>query len=422
MTELKWRGLIKDIVPGTDSLLKSRPVAGYIGFDPTATSLHVGSLSQVMLLRLFQLCGHKPIVVIGGATGMIGDPSGKSEERSLLSEEEVRHNGECIRRQLTRFLDFDKGPTAAEVVNNYQWYREMNVLQFLRETGKHVTINYMMAKDSVRSRLDTGMSFTEFSYQLLQAYDFLWLFSHKNCRLQMGGSDQWGNITAGAELIRRMAGQDVYALTIPLITKSDGGKFGKTEAGNVWLDAAMTSPYKFYQFWINTPDHDAPHYLRVFTQLPKREVEAIEKEHNKVPHLRVVQKRLAEELTAMVHSRADLDSAARASEILFGRAAKEQLASLDEQTFLEVFEGVPQFQIAASELDGEANVVELLATKTKVFPSKSEVKRTLKEGGLSVNKDRIGSEDHVIGRSDLLNERYLLVQKGKKNFYIIKAH
>lgn len=421
ITELKWRALVKDMVPGTDKLLKSKPVSGYIGFDPTSTSLHVGSLSQVMLLKLFQMSGHKPIVVIGGATGMVGDPSGKSEERNLLSEEEVRHNSECIRRQLERFLEFGKGASSAEMVNNYEWYREMKILDFLREIGKHLTINYMLAKDSVKSRLDTGISFTEFSYQLFQAYDFLWLFGHRNCRLQMGGSDQWGNITAGVELIRRMTGQESYGLTIPLITKADGGKFGKTESGNIWLDPALTSPYKFYQFWINTSDDDAPHYLRVFTQLTKSDVEALDREHRKNPQHRVIQKKLAEELTALVHSKTDLEAVMRASEILFGKAAKEALASLDEKTFLEVFEGVPQFRLAASEVDGGINIIELVAAKTRVFPSKSEARRTLKEGGLSVNKDRIAADDHVIRKSDLLNNRYLLVQKGKKNYFIIKV-
>jgi tyrosyl-tRNA synthetase len=422
ISELKWRGLIKDMIPRTDELLKSKPVTGYIGFDPTATSLHVGSLAQVMLLRLFQKCGHKPIVVLGGATGMIGDPSGKSEERNLLSEDEVRHNGECLRRQLTRFLDFGSGPNAAELLNNYEWYRSMNLLHFLRDVGKHLTINYMVAKDSVKSRMDTGISYTEFTYQLLQAYDFLWLLGHKNCRLQMGGSDQWGNITAGTELCRRIAGQDVFGLTIPLITKADGGKFGKTETGNVWLDPKMTSPYKFYQFWINTPDHDAPHYLHVFTQLSKSDVSELEREHAKAPQQRLIQKRLAEELTVLVHSRQDLEAAARASEILFGKAAKDELAALDEQTFLDVFEGVPQFSIARADLNGGCNIVELLSTRTQVFASKSEVRRTLKEGGLSVNKERVGSDDRAIVTEDLLNQRYLLVQKGKKNYFIIKVH
>jgi len=421
LSELRWRGLIKDIIPGTEQVLKTPPVPGYIGFDPTATSLHVGSLSQVMLLRLFQQCGHKPIVVIGGATGMIGDPSGKSEERGLLSEEEVRHNGECIKRQLSRFLEFGKGPTDAEMMNNFEWYREVSLIDFLRDTGKHLTVNYMMAKDSVKSRLSTGISFTEFSYQLLQAYDFLWLFGHKNCRLQMGGSDQWGNITAGAELIRRMAGQDAFGMTIPLITKVDGSKFGKTEAGNIWLDPALTSPYKFYQFWINTPDEDAPHYLHVFTQLSKSQVASLERAHSKAPHERVMQKKLAEELTALVHSSADLEAAARASEILFGKAAREELARLPEKTFLEVFEGVPQFHVGVSEFDGGVNIIELTATQTKVFPSKSEARRAIKEGGLSVNKVRITDHDHKIQSDDLLNKRYLLVQKGKKNYFIIKV-
>lgn len=421
ISELKWRGLVKDMVPGTEELLKQAPVVAYIGFDPTATSLHVGSLAQVMLLRLFQRCGHKPIVLVGGATGMVGDPSGKSEERNLLTEAEIRTNSEAMKKQLERFLEFGDAPTDAEMVNNYDWFQDIGLLDFLRDTGKHLTLNYMMAKESVKSRLETGISFTEFSYQLLQAYDFLWLNQNRNCQLQMGGSDQWGNITAGGELVRRMTGNEVFGLTIPLIKKADGGKFGKTEAGNIWLDPQMTSPYKFYQFWINASDDDAPNYLRAFTGISQEEAEALEADHAKAPHERLMQKAVAEEMTRLVHSEDALQSAIQASGILFGKSTKEQLQQLDETTLLDVFDGVPQFDVSKDALSAGLNVIELTAEKTQVFNSKGEARRSIKEGGLSINKQRVGGEDHAVSSNDLLNSKYLLVQRGKKNYYLVVA-
>jgi tyrosyl-tRNA synthetase len=422
--ELEWRGLIHDIMPGTEEQLKKEMTTAYIGFDPTADSLHVGSFAQIMLLKRFQLAGHKPIALVGGATGMIGDPSGRSEERNLLDEQILQKNLEGIKQQLRKFLDFDSNaPNAAEMVNNYDWMKELSFLEFIRDVGKHITVNYMMAKDSVKKRIGEdsklGMSFTEFSYQLVQGFDFLWLNQHKNCKLQMGGSDQWGNITTGTELIRRKTGNEAFALTIPLVTKADGGKFGKTEAGNVWLDPERTSPYEFYQFWLNASDADAGQYIKTFTLLPKDEVDALIAEHTEAPHLRVLQKKLAEEITIMVHSREDLEKAIEASQILFGKGTTESLAALDEKTFLSVFKGVPQFPVNRHDLTSGINTADLLAEKTQIFPSKGELRRTVQGGGLSINKNKISDPDLLITAKDLLNGKYLLVQKGKKNYFVI---
>jgi len=423
--DLKWRGMIHDMMPGTEEQLKKEMTAAYIGFDPTSDSLHVGSFAQIMLLKRFQMSGHKPIVLVGGATGMIGDPSGKSQERNLLDEEALNRNLEGIKTQLMRFLEFEKGENKAEVVNNYDWMKEQSFLSFIRDIGKHITVNYMMSKESVKKRIGeeskVGMSFTEFSYQLVQGYDFYWLYKNMNCKLQMGGSDQWGNITTGTELIRRKEGGEAFALTIPLITKSDGGKFGKTEQGNVWLDKKYTSPYKFYQFWLNVSDEDAEKYIKVFTLLSKEEIEQLIKNHQEAPHLRLLQKRLAEEITVMVHSREDYDAAVDASQILFGNATFDALAKIDEETFLSVFEGVPQFELSKNDLLKGLNIVDLLAEKTQVFPSKGELRRTIQGGGLSVNKEKVTEADALIDGKQLLNNKYLLVQKGKKNYFIIKA-
>lgn len=413
--------MIHDIMPGTEDQLKKEMTTAYVGIDPTADSLHIGHLVSVMMLKHLQVAGHKPILVIGGATGMVGDPSGKSEERNLLDETTLRHNQACLHRQLTRFLDFDAAkPNGAEIVNNYDWTKEFSFLGFLRDVGKHITVNYMMAKDSVKKRLETGLSFTEFSYQLLQGYDFLWLYRNKQCRLQMGGSDQWGNIVTGTELIRRMEGGEAYALTCPLITKSDGGKFGKTEEGNVWLDPARTSPYKFYQFWLNVSDADAGKYLRIFTMLTREAIEALEEQHSEAPHERILQKRLASELTILVHGEEPLEKAMAASEILFGKGTTETLQQLDEETFLSVFEGVPRFDINRSQLQEGIEIVTLLAEATAIFASRGEARRTLKENGLWLNKTKI-SEGFQVTEANLLNNKYLLVQKGKKNYFLITA-
>jgi tyrosyl-tRNA synthetase len=424
--ELKWRGMVHDVMPGTDEQLDSELTSAYLGIDPTADSLHIGHLVGVMVLKHFQLAGHKPIALIGGATGMIGDPSGKSEERNLLDEPTLRHNQECIQKQLAKFLDFKtNAPNAAVLVNNYDWMKEISFLDFIRDIGKHITVNYMMAKDSVKKRLSVeskdGMSFTEFTYQLVQGYDFLWLYQNMNCKLQMGGSDQWGNITTGTELIRRKVSGEAFALTVPLITKADGTKFGKTEQGNVWLDPERTTPYQFYQFWLNASDEDAERYIKIFTALPKNDIDALVAEHKVAPHARVLQKKLAEEVTILVHSKEDYKMAVEASQILFGKGTAEQLRKLDEKTFLSVFEGVPQFQVSKTELEKGINVVDLLAERTEVFSSKGELRRTIKGNGLSINQEKIGNEDLMIGNSFLIGGKYILAQKGKKNYSLIIA-
>ncbi len=418
--ELKWRGMIHDVMPGTQELLNKEMIAGYVGIDPTADSLHIGHLVSVMMLKHFQLCGHKPIVLVGGATGMIGDPSGKSEERNLLDEKTLKHNQDCIKNQLTKFLDFDSNiNNKAEIVNNFDWMNKWSFLDFIRDIGKHITVNYMMSKDSVKKRLETGISFTEFSYQLVQGYDYLHLYNNNGCKLQMGGSDQWGNITTGTELIRRKTGGEAFALTCPLITKADGGKFGKTEEGNVWLDANKTSPYKFYQFWLNCSDEDSVRYIKIFTLFDKTKIDELIKQHTETPHLRVLQKALAEQLTTIVHSKEDYEAALKASEILFGKGTEDSLRTLPENLFLQVFDGVPQFNITHDVLNNEGiGIIELLSEKTAVFSSKSEVRRTLKEGGVQINKNRV-NDTLLINNSFLLNNKYILVQKGKKNFYII---
>lgn len=422
--DLQWRGMLHDIMPGTEEQLGKEQTSAYLGIDPTADSLHIGHLVGVMVLKHFQLAGHKPIALIGGATGMIGDPSGKSEERNLLDELTLRHNQDCIKKQLAKFLDFETdAPNAAVLVNNYDWMKDISFLNFIRDIGKHITVNYMMAKDSVKKRLGAeskeGMSFTEFTYQLVQGFDFLWLYQNMNCKLQMGGSDQWGNITTGTELIRRKAGGEAFALTVPLITKADGTKFGKTEQGNIWLDPERTSPYQFYQFWLNTSDADAEKYIRIFTLLNKENVEALVAEHQIAPHERMIQKRLAEEVTVMVHSREEYEMAVEASQILFGKGTDEQLKKLDERTFLSVFEGVPQFTVSKSEIKSGVNVVDLLAGKTSVFPSKGELRRTIKGNGLSINKNKISDDNLIIDDSYKIAGKYILTQKGKKNYSII---
>lgn len=418
--------MIHDIMPGTKEQLDKELTVSYLGIDPTADSLHIGHLVGVMLLKHFQLSGHKPIALIGGATGMIGDPSGKSQERNLLDEPTLRHNQECIKKQLAKFLDFDSDtPNAAEMVNNYDWMKEFTFLDFIRDIGKHITVNYMMSKDSVKKRLDSdssaGMSFTEFTYQLVQGTDFLHLYQAKNVKLQMGGSDQWGNITTGTELIRRKTGGEAFALTCPLIKKADGTKFGKTESGNVWLDPKLTSPYKFFQFWLNTSDEDAEKYIKIFTLLQKNEIAELINQHSEAPHLRLLQKRLAEEVTVMVHSREDYEMAVEASQILFGQGTAELLRKLDKETFLAVFEGVPQFKISGTELNAGIKVVELLAEKTMVFPSKGELRRTIQGNGLSINKDKVSDTELLINADFLIDGKYLLIQKGKKNYFLLVA-
>lgn len=415
--------MIQDIMPGTEELLQKEMVSGYIGFDPTSDSLHIGSLVPILLLVHLQKAGHKPYALVGGATGMIGDPSGKSEERNLLSEETLKHNQEGVRRQLEKFLDFDNGkPNAAVMVNNYDWFKDFNFLNFIRDAGKHITVNYMMAKDSVKKRLegDTGMSFTEFTYQLIQGYDFYWLYQNKHCKLQMGGSDQWGNITTGTELIRRKAGGEAFAFTCPLIRKADGGKFGKTEKGNVWLDPQKTSPYQFYQFWLNASDDDAKQWIKIFTLLPKEKIELLIAEHEAAPHQRILQKTLAEELTVLVHSRQEYDFAVDASEILFGNATTEVLQSLNEDQLLQVMEGVPTVEINKVQLADGYDLVSFLAD-TQIFPSKGEARKMWQAGGLSINKSKVGTDKTEIKSLDLLQGKYLLVQKGKKNYYLVKV-
>lgn len=421
---LKWRGMIHDMTPGTDKQFEKEMTTGYVGIDPTADSLHIGHLVSVMMLKHLQVSGHRPIVLVGGATGMIGDPSGKSQERNLLDETTLRHNQECLKKQLSRFLDFNSGEAnEAIMVNNYDWMKEFSFLGFIRDIGKHITVNYMMAKDSVKKRLagegNNGLSFTEFTYQLVQGTDFLHLYQNYNCKLQMGGSDQWGNITTGTELIRRISGGEAFAMTCPLITKADGGKFGKTESGNVWLDPERTSPYSFYQFWLNTSDADAEKYIKIFTLLSEHEVKQLVAQHNEAPHLRILQKRLAEEVTTMVHSREELDSAIEASQILFGQGTAETLKRLDEKTFLSVFEGVPQYNLSSSEFESGINISDLLAVKTDIFPSKGELRRTIQGNGLSINKEKVTDQEMVFRSSNLISDKYLLIQKGKKNYFLI---
>lgn len=422
--ELRWRGMIHDMIPGTEEQLLKERTSAYLGIDPTADSLHIGHLVGVMMLRHLQRAGHRPLALIGGATGMIGDPSMKSAERNLLDEETLRHNQECIKRQLAKFLDFDSGaPNAAVLVNNYDWMKDYSFLAFIRDIGKHITVNYMMAKDSVKKRLNgensAGMSFTEFSYQLLQGYDYLYLYRNYGCRLQMGGSDQWGNITTGTELIRRKEGGEAYALVCPLITKADGGKFGKTESGNVWLDPARTSPYAFYQFWLNVNDADAARYIKIFTTLGQEEIAQLEQEQAAAPHLRPLQKRLAEELTTLVHSRADYEAAVSASSILFGQGTKEQLQALDEGTLLSVFEGVPQFEVSLDTLSSGVKIADLLTEQAAVLPSKGELRKLIAAGGLSLNKEKVTSPEDLVGTEHLIAGRFLLVQRGKKNYYLL---
>jgi len=420
--ELRWRGMIQDIMPGTEEQLQKEMTSAYIGYDPTSDSLHIGNLASIMLLVHLQRAGHKPFILVGGATGMIGDPSGKSEERNLLDEKVLRLNQDHIRKQLEKFLDFNIGDNSAEIVNNYDWMKDFSFLDFLREVGKHITVNYMVAKDSVKKRMESGsgISFTEFTYQLVQGYDFCWLFEHKKVKLQMGGSDQWGNIVTGTELIRRKLGGDAFAITCPLITKADGGKFGKTEAGNVWLDPKKTSPYEFYQFWLNSSDSDASEYIKKFTLLSKEEIGSLQKQHDEAPHLRVLQKALAEEITIRVHSREELQTAIEASGILFGKGTTETLMKLPEETLLSVFEGVPQCEVDRNEIAKTVNVVDFLADLTQIFPSKGEARRMLKEGGVQVNKRKV-DESFVIDQHSLSNGRYIIVQKGKKNYFLVKA-
>lgn len=418
--------MMHDVMPGTEEQLKKEMSTAYVGIDPTADSLHIGHLVSIMMLRHFQRCGHKPIALIGGATGMIGDPSLKSQERNLLDEPTLRHNQESIKKQLSKFLDFESdAANAAELVNNYDWMKNYSFLDFIRDIGKHITVNYMMAKDSVKKRLSSesseGMSFTEFSYQLLQGYDFLHLYREKNCKLQMGGSDQWGNITTGTELVRRVAGGEAFALVCPLITKADGGKFGKTESGNVWLDRRYTSPYKFVQFWLNVSDADAEKYIKIFTFISKEEIDALIIEHQAAPHLRVLQKRLAQEITYMVHSKEDYDAAVEAAAILFGNATAEALKNLDEETFLAVFEGVPSFEVSLEEIKVGVKAIDLLTEKAAVFPSKGEMRKMIQAGGFSINKEKYGETDGIITDAFLLNGRYLLAQKGKKNYFLLIA-
>lgn len=416
--ELKWRGMLHDIMPGTEDVLNKEMTSAYIGFDPTADSLGVGNMVQIMTLVHFQRAGHKPFALVGGATGMVGDPSFKAAERKLLDNEQLQHNLNCQRAQLEKFLDFDCGDNSAVVVNNYDWFKEFSFLDFIRDVGKHISVNYMMAKDSVKSRMESGISFTEFSYQLIQGYDFYHLWKNEGIKLQMGGSDQWGNITTGTEMIRRMGKGEAYALTTPLIKKADGTKFGKTEGGNVWLDPKKTSPYAFYQFWLRSADEDAKGYIKIFSLKGQEEIEALIAEHDEAPHKRVLQKALAEEITERVHSKADLENALKASEILFGKATEEVLRSIDESTLLAVFEGVPQFTISKDAIANGVPVVEFMAEETAVFPSKGEARKMTTANGVSINKSKV-TVDKMITPDDLLNDKYVLVQKGKKNYFLI---
>ena len=421
VAELKWRGMIHDVMPGTEDLLNKEMVTGYIGFDPTADSLHVGSLAQIMTLLHFQHAGHKPIALVGGATGMVGDPSGKSQERNLLDEKTLNHNLACIKTQLEKFLDFKRGENAAEIVNNFDWFKDFRFLDFIRDIGKHITVSYMMAKDSVQNRLESGMSFTEFSYQLVQGYDFYFLWKNKNVKVQMGGSDQWGNIVTGTELIRRKGGGEAFAITTQLIKKADGSKFGKTEGGNIWLDAEKTSPYQFYQFWLNASDEDAKTFIRIFTLLTKEEIELLEQKHNEAPHQRLLQKALAKDVTCRVHSENDFNAAVEASEILFGEGTTDALKKLSEKDLLSAFEGVPQVDISKSELENGINVVDFFSDKTKICASKGEARKMVQAGGVSINKTKMQDIAHSITNESLLNGKYILAQKGKKSYYLVKA-
>jgi tyrosyl-tRNA synthetase len=418
--ELKWRGLIQDITPGTEEYLAENKVSAYVGFDPTADSLHIGNMVPIMLLTFLQRHGHKPVALVGGATGMIGDPSGKKSERQFLSEEVLRHNQEAIKIQLSQFLDFSKSENSAEIVNNYDWFKDISLLDFLRNTGKHLTVNYMMSKDSVKSRLETGISYTEFTYQLIQGYDFLHLLREKDVKLQMGGSDQWGNITAGTELIRRTGAGEAFALTAPLITKADGSKFGKSEGGNVWLDKDRTSPYKFYQYWLNAADEDVEKWIKIFSLKTKDEIEALISEHAEAPHMRILQKSLAEELTERVHGEQELQNAIEASQILFGKSTEESLRKLDSNTLLSVFEGVPQFEVSKAVIASGISIVDFTAVYTEVFSSKGEARRMIKSNAVSVNKSKV-NDSYEISASDLLNDAYILVQKGKKNYFLVRV-
>ncbi|MBG6131907.1 tyrosyl-tRNA synthetase [Aquimarina sp. EL_43] len=423
--ELRWRGMLHDAMPGTEEYLMEQMRSAYVGFDPTADSLHIGNLVPIMLLAHYQRAGHKPFALVGGATGMIGDPSGKSAERNLLDEKTLRHNQEAIKSQLSRFLDFESDtPNAAVLVNNYDWMKEFSFLEFIRDVGKHITVNYMMAKDSVKNRISSesseGMSFTEFTYQLVQGYDFLHLYRAHTCTLQMGGSDQWGNITTGTELIRRIAGGKGYALTCPLITKSDGSKFGKSEGGNVWLDAKRTSPYKFYQYWLNTSDEDAEKYIKIFTFLTEVEIKTLVAAHKEAPHQRILQKKLADEVTVIVHSQEDLDNAIKASAILFGKSTSEDLKGLDEATFLDVFDGVPQAEIAKDMIANGMDMIGALAEHTGFLKSNGEARRALKENSISVNKEKV-SDSYSISNNDLINDQFVLLQRGKKNYFVIRV-
>lgn len=416
--------MIHDIMPGTEDQVNKELTTAYVGIDPTADSLHIGHLVSVMMMKHFQLSGHKPIFVIGGATGMIGDPSGKSEERNLLTEDAIRYNQNCIKAQLEKFIDFDSNAdNAAQMLNNYDWMKEFSFLEFIRDIGKHLTVNYMMAKDSVKKRLSSeskvGMSFTEFTYQLVQGYDFLHLYRTHNCMLQMGGSDQWGNITTGTELIRRKEGGQAFALTWPLMTKADGSKFGKTESGNIWLDPKRTSPYKFYQFWLNSTDDDAAKYIKIFTILPPTEIDILIAEHKEVPHMRKLQKVLAKEVTCLIHSEEAYESALAASQILFGKATEDSLRKLDEDTFLSVFEGVPQYKVEAKAIENGIHIVELLAEKTKIMPSKGEARRAIKGNAISINKEKINNQELIVDNLNLIGDKYILIQKGKRNYYLI---
>ena len=421
--ELRWRGLLHDIMPDTEAHLLEHATAGYIGFDPTADSLHIGSLVQILILKHFQNAGHKPIALVGGATGMVGDPSGKSAERNLLDEASLQKNIEGVKAQLGRFLDFNATENPAELVNNFDWMKDISLIDFVRDTGKHITVNYMMAKDSVKKRLSSeskvGMSFTEFTYQLFQGYDFYHLYKEMDCKLQMGGSDQWGNITTGTELIRRKAQGKAYAITVPLVTKADGTKFGKTEGGNVWLDAKRTSPYKFYQYWLNASDEDAEKYVKIFTFLDKKAIEALVAEHRETPHLRLLQKKIGEEVTIMTHGQEAFDNAIKASQILFGKSTSEDLKSLDEQTFLDIFEGVPQASVSKEDIDSGLDMIGALAAKTGFLNSNGEARRALKENAISVNKEKV-KEDFVISTSDIIANAYVLLQRGKKNYFLLK--
>lgn len=414
--ELRWRGLLHDIMPGTEELLSKEQVSAYIGFDPTADSLHIGSLVQIILLMHLQRHGHLPIALVGGATGMIGDPSFKAEERKMLNEELLAKNVGGIEAQLRRFLDFEKGAT---LVNNFDWFKDFSLLGFMREVGKHISVNYMMAKDSVKKRLETGISFTEFSYQLIQGYDFYWLWKNKNVKLQIGGSDQWGNIVTGTELIRRMSGGEAFALTVPLVTKADGSKFGKTEQGNVWLDAQLTSPYAFYQFWLNASDEDAEKYIRIFTFLNQDECESLITQHREQPHLRLLQKRMGQEVTVLVHGKTEYDSAISATEILFGNGTSEQLATMSETLLLQVFEGVPQFTVSRSEIELGIPIIELLATNTQIMPSKGEARKMIEQNAISINKTKFADSGGTVNQEALIQGKYLLIQKGKKNYYLV---